>query len=477
LRLPIVKNNCQLLQSVRWLALAVCILLILRPLHAAEPITLEFWDFPHLPKTNEYLARAIAEFERENPGVRVRYTRLPWQDGQQKITLAVLSGQPPDVCGQVSTGLPGFIAQDVLEPLNEFLAPELPDFHESYIDAVSHQGKIYAVPWYKACYIMLLNRDLFEKFGVTPPAEGRWTWEEFLASMKKLTHVASADTTTTTTTGSYYGLVTNMGPMEYEAYNIIFNFGGRILERTTDGRVRSAVADAPFVAGLKALQSLEFEHGVTFPGTGAATQEQSWSLWRDSRRCAVTIQGAWCITAVERTNQNIEASNTRKRDQGRQGELEQPIRWMIAAPPMVNSQTTPVLGSSGLGTYVVFRQKDPARRALAAKFALKLVSGEGQKVLIHENVFPSRKSAGNPFAGDARLASVFELFPAGIMSPLVPGGERIDKVLQQQLQQALLRKGKSESPLLSADEACHAADLKIQAVLDRARRRFGGHNR
>ena len=136
--------------------------------------TIEFWDFPHLPKTNTYLQEAMAQFERDNPGVRIRYTKLPWQDGQQKVLLAVNSGRPPDVCGQVNVST-SFITQDVLEPLNDYLAHDLGDFHPSYLDSVTFNGRIWAIPWYKACYVMLLNLDLFERFGVELPREGRWT--------------------------------------------------------------------------------------------------------------------------------------------------------------------------------------------------------------------------------------------------------------------------------------------------------------
>jgi ABC-type glycerol-3-phosphate transport system substrate-binding protein len=203
------------------------------------------------------------------------------------------------------------------------------------------------------------------------------------------------------------------------------------------------------------------------------TQEQSWNLWRDSRTCACTIQGAWCVTAVERANEAIESTNRRKAAAGRMAEMEKPIKWMIAAAPSMDANTTPVLGSSGLGTYVVFKQKDAERRRLAAEFALFLVSGEGQKILKYENVYPSRKSTGNLFADDPRLDSVFQLFPAGVMSPLVPGGERIDRVLQQEIQKAVLSDPGTGKPQVTVEEATAAAERKIKAVLERAERRFG----
>lgn len=444
---------------------------------AAADTAIEFWDFPHLPKVNQYIQRTIARFEEENPGVRIRYTRLPWQDGQQKVILAVTSGKPPDVCGQVNVS-PQFILQDVLEPLNPWLKPVLDDFYPSYLQAVTYRGNIYAVPWYKACYIMVLNLDLFAKFGVEPPRDGRWTWDEFVQKAHKLTQYETPDgqlhpgiKPAAVKGRQYYGLVTNLGPAEYEAYSIIFNAGGRILKELPDGKIVSALLDPGFLKGLKRLVSLEYTEHVCMPGIGAMTQEQSWNVWRDSRTCAAGIQGGWCITAIQNANKEIEATNARKRAAGRAGEVEQPFRAAYCAPPS-DSGTTPVLASSGMGTYVVFRQSDARKRDLCAKFAMELTSGEGQQVLKDENVYPARRSAGNLWKDDPSLSPVFELYPDGIMNPLVAGGERVDKGLQQEVQKALLSNSRTGLPQVSAENAVEAANRKVTAILQRAAGRF-----
>ncbi len=447
---------------------------------AKAPVTLEFWDFPHLPVTNNYIMDTVAAFERENPGVRIRYTKLPWQDGQQKVMLSVNSANPPDICGQVGVST-SFIAQDVLEPMNAYLAPVLADFHKSYIDSVSYRGTIYAVPWYKACYVMLLNLDVFDRLGVAPPKDGRWTWDEFVSALKALTkyetpdgklHDGTPPPRALVNCRQYWGLSTNLGPMEYEAYTVIFNAGGRVLTERPDGRIESTLTEPPFIEGLRRLASLEFEHHVAMPGIGAMTQEQSWGVWRDSRAVAVTIQGAWCVTAVKRYNEDLERTNERKRAEGRAGEVTRPIRWAVVSPPC-DRETTPVLGSTGLGTYVVFRQKDARKRDLAAKFVLQLTGGRGQQVLKEENVYPSRISAGNPFAADPMLGPVFALFPDGILSPLLPGGERVDKMLQQEIQRAVLRDPASGRPQATPEQAARDADAKVRAIIARAQRRFG----
>lgn len=446
---------------------------------AAAPITLELWDFPHMPPTLAYLQTAIKTFEQENPGVHVRYTRLPWQDGQQKVTLSVLSGNPPDVCGQVSNNISQFLAQDVLEPLDDAIAPELADFHPSYIDAVSYQDHIYAVPWYKACYAFALNLDLFDRFGVEPPVNGRWTWDEFLVKMKALTRKAPApdlrlnpDSPASQGAVQYYGIVTNVGLGEYESYSVIYNFGGRVLTRGADGVIQPAVSEPGFIEGLSRLQSLDFTHHVAAPGIGAFTQEQSWKLWKEAGTVACTIQGGWVIAALERANQQQEQANERLTRAGRPQDARKLFRWALAAPPTIDAQTTPVLASSGLGTFVVFKQKDERRRELAKKLALHLVRGEGQRVLRSECVYPSRISAGNPFADDPMIGPVFALFPDALLTPLIPGGERIDRVLQQEIQRALLHVPGTDTPQATALEAARAGADKIQAVLSRAQRRF-----
>lgn len=447
---------------------------------AEEPIVLEFWDFPHMPGTTEWIQKAIGEFESERPGVKVRYTRLPWLDGQQKVTLAVLGGQPPDLCCQVSNNISQFIAQDALEPLNDVLAPELHDFHETYIDAVSFQDNIYAVPWYQACYVMALNVDIFERFNVPLPENGRWTWDEFLEKMNALTREApipdqrlNPATPAYTTPAKYYGLVTNLGVAEYEAYSIIYNFGGRVLRKNADGTVRASAADADFINGLEHLQALDFEHGVAAPGIGAFTQKQSWELWKDTGTVAATFQGGWIISALNKSNQEQERANARLIAAGRPQDTIKPFRWSLAAPPTLDKETTPVLASSGLGTFVVFKNENKRRVQLAKELAMHLVTGEGQQVLKEECVYPSRKSAGNPYADDPMIGPVFDLFPSAVLTPLVPGGERIDRVFQQEIQKSLLRVPGQDKPQSTAAEAARAANAKVEAVLERARRRFG----
>ena len=89
---------------------------------ASSHVTITFWDDNGGPRTPIY-EHLIPIFERENPGITVKYVGIPVADVAEKYTTAVAGGSPPDmgaVPGQVISGLVG---QKALLPLNSLYAP------------------------------------------------------------------------------------------------------------------------------------------------------------------------------------------------------------------------------------------------------------------------------------------------------------------------------------------------------------------
>src|SRR3989441_400285 len=73
-------------------------------------------------------------------------------------------------------------------------APEPPltdterrDFNPSALQATTYKGKVVAYPLWIVPWFEYINLDLFKEAGVTPPKDGNWTYDEFLAAAKKLT--------------------------------------------------------------------------------------------------------------------------------------------------------------------------------------------------------------------------------------------------------------------------------------------------
>jgi multiple sugar transport system substrate-binding protein len=61
------------------------------------------------------------------------------------------------------------------------------DFNPSALTATTYKGAVVAYPLWIVPWFEYINLDLFREAGVTPPAGGNWTYDEFLAAAKKLT--------------------------------------------------------------------------------------------------------------------------------------------------------------------------------------------------------------------------------------------------------------------------------------------------
>src|SRR5947207_13328781 len=64
---------------------------------------------------------------------------------------------------------------------------ERSDFNPSALKATTYKGTVVAYPLWIVPWFEYINLDLFKEAGVTPPANGNWTYDEFLAAAKKLT--------------------------------------------------------------------------------------------------------------------------------------------------------------------------------------------------------------------------------------------------------------------------------------------------
>src|SRR5688500_4905931 len=56
--------------------------------------TLEFWG---LGREGEVVAEMIPEFERRNPGIKVRVQQIPWSAAHEKLLTAHVGDSTPDV--------------------------------------------------------------------------------------------------------------------------------------------------------------------------------------------------------------------------------------------------------------------------------------------------------------------------------------------------------------------------------------------
>ncbi len=129
----------------------------------------------------------LADFEKENPDIKVEFLHIP-QNYFQKIHLLFASNTAPDVIFINNQYLPIYANADVLEDLTPYSNDlQFDDFYKKSLEAMSWNGKIYAVPRDVSNLVIFYNKSLFDKYGVNYP-ENDWDYEKFLSIAKKLTN-------------------------------------------------------------------------------------------------------------------------------------------------------------------------------------------------------------------------------------------------------------------------------------------------
>lgn len=134
---------------------------------AAGEATIEFWTMQLQPQFTDYFQSLIANFETENPGIKVNWVDVPWAAMENKILTSVSANTPPDVVNLN----PVFASQ--LAGRNAWLDldPKISDAERSsYLPniwkASTLNGKTFGIPWYLTTRLNIYNTDLLQQAGI-----------------------------------------------------------------------------------------------------------------------------------------------------------------------------------------------------------------------------------------------------------------------------------------------------------------------
>lgn len=147
---------------------------------------IRFWA---MGREAEVVAELIAEFERDNPGIRVDIQNIPWTAAHEKLLTAFAADGLPDVCQLGNTWIPEFAALDTLEPLQPYVdASQLvdeSDYFPGIWDTNVIDDELFGVPWYVDTRLLFYRKDILAQAGVdAPPAT--WTeWEAAMAAIRR----------------------------------------------------------------------------------------------------------------------------------------------------------------------------------------------------------------------------------------------------------------------------------------------------
>lgn len=132
-----------------------------------EVVTITYWDQNADTVRTEIFNAIIADFEAENPNIKVDFVAVPASDAKSKYDVAIQSNTAPD-CGGVSQyWISDFLAQDALVPLDEYIASwdnagQMLSVYDESIRNMAADGQAYGLAHTVTLPAVWYNTNMFE---------------------------------------------------------------------------------------------------------------------------------------------------------------------------------------------------------------------------------------------------------------------------------------------------------------------------
>jgi len=244
--------------------LAIGVLGAMAPAQAQTRV--DFTVAEYSSKTGPYFEKVAAAFEAENPDIDINIQVVPWDTLLQRLTTDIAGGTAPDISIIGTRWLLDFAEQGVAEPIDAYLTPE---FKSTFIDTFMApsviDGQIMGLPVAASARAMMINMDLFEQAGATPPTN----WDEFYKASKKL--AALPDTFA-------FGLQGKEIETDAYYYYSLWTHGGDILK--ADG---TSGLDTPEALAAANLYKTMIDEGLTQPSPTNYNREEVFNLFKQGK--------------------------------------------------------------------------------------------------------------------------------------------------------------------------------------------------
>lgn len=411
-------------------ALLICIFLYVFacfvPTQAKAGVTIKIWDFPRWLEPGEtvdrfvWITKKIAEFEKIYPNIKVELTKLTWQRGNEKLKIAAIGGNPPDIAPGTVPLL--FIREGLVEPIDDYLSEsDRNDYLKGALNAFKVNKKIYGWPWYMSGQLLYINNEIFEAAGVTLPTD-KWDKAAFEDSLKQIKgYMASKK--------GHYPLGLYFQKDETANLPFLMIDGGEIFN---DNAVFCGDSQK-FIAGLSWVKSLADKELIP-ADSGGRNANDIWTAFAIEKRIAAASFGLWGIQAL---------NNKFK------------MNFSVVGYP---NDIRPFIGTSG---YYVFKNSDKKKVEAAMKFASFLTNAQNQKDLYKYSQFPTRTSVGDIYAGQTHMSDAWRILSEGQTVLADARWSQMDEEFSAAVQESLLAK---DNFLQTAQQKMSSAKERISKL-------------
>ncbi len=384
-----------------------------------------FWAFG---VEGEQVAKLVPEFERRNPGIRVRVQMIPWNAAHEKLLTAYASNSLPDLFQLGNTWIPEFHMLGALEDLYPMLhasgSLHDSDFFGGIWDTNVIDTALCGIPWYVDTKVLFYRKDLLAAAGF-PRAPA--TWDEWFEVCRRIVRQRIAE----------YGVFFSVNNEWVPQVLMGIQKGSPLLK---DQNMYGDFSGPEFRSAMRTFREF-FVQGLAPVRTG-----QIVNIYQGiaQKSFAMFISGPWSI------------SEFRKR---MPPELQD--QWMTA--PLPGPEGTPGLSLAGGSSLVMLRASQ--KNADVWKFVQYLAEPDVQVEFYGlSGDLPSRVEAwkspilaGNPYA-----AAILEQLRHVVATPKIPEWEQIAQKVRSLTELIAMEK-------MTVDEATTELDRAVDLILEKRR--------
>ena len=408
-----------------------------RPSRAQDQVEVKFWTHTHPPmvELNEQL---IAQFEAQNPDIKVSYEIIPNVQFGEKMLSSMGTGTGPDVINMDdnqmrSIYVPRGLVQEV-DPVALGFG-SLDDLEAAYnpgaFEGAMVDGKIYGLPSEFNVTAFVINTAAFEEVGLDPNTPPK-TWEEVGAMGQELV-VKDGDTLTRR---GFDFIYLHQGWYHNQLGTLMLQTGGRYVAE--DGA--TVTVDAPeTVAALQIWYDMIYEHQIADPNVASREATVPYQDFLDGK-VAMSLFNPWGMGLI--TDEAAVADN-----------------WAIVPLPQVdpNNPVTPLYAYYWA---VNAQTTDEAKREAAFRLVSFLAGQPGPWL---KNVNFIQPQVGWSELPEAKEFPFFDVWAAEMLKgkflPVTPEAQEVDNIMKQAIESSVLTG-------VPPQEALDAAKPQIEAVLE-----------
>jgi multiple sugar transport system substrate-binding protein len=390
--------------------------------------TIEFWG---MGREGEVVSSLVPEFERRNPGIRVKVQQIPWTAAHEKLLTAHVGGSLPDVAQMGNTWIPEFHVVRALEDLTPYAERSAAVHRDQFFDGIWETSliddRLYGIPWYVDTRVLFYRRDLLLAAGFDEPPR---TWSEWVRACQALREASGRP--------QFHPMLlpTNEWP---QPVVLALNTGAEFVSEDATPRF----ADAEFLDGFRFY--LDFFARGDAPVVAASQIANLYQQFGEGE-FAMLITGPWNVGEMRRRlPADLQDS------------------WTTAPIPAPDGKPYPGLSIAGGSSLVVF---ETSKRKDDSWTFIEFLAEPAQQVRFYElsGNLPARRAAweDETLRRDRELAAFRAQLDHTVALPRIPEWERIATAIFEEGD--LAARGRFD-----AEGAARRLDARVGEMLEKRR--------